>query len=78
MPNPLSRPRNWTRNSRHFGIAKARAEGKYKGRAPTARTKADKVRELRDVGVGRDCPPSWHQPDFGLPGSRFPPFTEAN
>jgi DNA invertase Pin-like site-specific DNA recombinase len=26
------------------GIAKARAEGKYRGRAPTARAKADKVR----------------------------------
>jgi DNA invertase Pin-like site-specific DNA recombinase len=33
------------------GIAKARAEGKYKGRAPTARTKADKVRKLRNAGV---------------------------
>ena len=30
------------------GIAKARAKGKYKGRAPTARAKADKVRALRD------------------------------
>ncbi len=27
------------------------ALGKYKGRAPTARAKADKVRELRDAGV---------------------------
>ena len=26
-------------------------EGKYKGRAPTARAKADKVRELRNAGV---------------------------
>jgi DNA invertase Pin-like site-specific DNA recombinase len=34
------------------GIAKARADGKYKGRAPTARAKADKVRELRHAGVG--------------------------
>ena len=33
------------------GIAKAKAEGKYKGRAPTARAKADKVRQLRNAGV---------------------------
>ncbi|MGB6438133.1 MAG: helix-turn-helix domain-containing protein [Methyloceanibacter sp.] len=33
------------------GIAKAKAEGKYRGRKPTARVKADKVRELRDAGV---------------------------
>ena len=29
------------------GIAKAKAEGKYRGRAPTARAKAEKVRQLR-------------------------------
>ena len=34
------------------GIAKAKAEGKYKGRAPTARMKAEKVRQLRATGVG--------------------------
>jgi DNA invertase Pin-like site-specific DNA recombinase len=34
------------------GIAKARAEGKYKGRAPTARLKAARVRELRAAGIG--------------------------
>jgi DNA invertase Pin-like site-specific DNA recombinase len=34
------------------GIAKAKAEGKYKGRAPTARAKADKVKQLRAAGVG--------------------------
>ena len=33
------------------GIAKAKVEGKYKGRAPTARAKADKVRALRDAGI---------------------------
>lgn len=33
------------------GIAKARAEGKYKGRAPTARRKAPQVRELRASGL---------------------------
>ena len=34
------------------GIAKAKAEGKYKGRAPTARAKADQVRELKEQGLG--------------------------
>jgi DNA invertase Pin-like site-specific DNA recombinase len=37
------------------GIAKARAEGKYKGRAPTAQAKADVVRAL--VAAGK----SWSQ-----------------
>ena len=34
------------------GIAKAKAEGKYKGRAPTARAKADQVRTLKADGYG--------------------------
>ena len=34
------------------GIAKAKAEGKYKGRAPTARAQAEKVRQLKQAGVG--------------------------
>jgi DNA invertase Pin-like site-specific DNA recombinase len=34
------------------GIAKAKADGKYKGRAPTARAKAAQVRELHTAGVG--------------------------
>jgi DNA invertase Pin-like site-specific DNA recombinase len=34
------------------GIAKAKAEGKYRGRAPTARMKADKVKQLHAAGVG--------------------------
>lgn len=33
------------------GIAKAQAEGKYKGRAPTARAKTNQVLELRAQGV---------------------------
>jgi DNA invertase Pin-like site-specific DNA recombinase len=33
------------------GIAKAKAAGKYKGRAPTARAKADEVRELDAKGL---------------------------
>jgi DNA invertase Pin-like site-specific DNA recombinase len=34
------------------GIAKAKAEGKCKGRKPTARAKAEQVRELRKAGMG--------------------------
>ena len=34
------------------GIAKAKAEGKYKGRAPTARAKSDEVLALKEEGVG--------------------------
>ncbi|MEZ5710095.1 MAG: recombinase family protein [Blastomonas sp.] len=33
------------------GIAKAKAEGKYKGRAPTARRLAPQVHELRSTGL---------------------------
>ncbi len=34
------------------GIAKAKAEGKYKGRKPTARAKSGEVLALREEGVG--------------------------
>jgi DNA invertase Pin-like site-specific DNA recombinase len=34
------------------GIAKAKAEGKYKGRAPTARRKSKQVLELKAQGLG--------------------------
>jgi DNA invertase Pin-like site-specific DNA recombinase len=34
------------------GIAKAKAEGRYKGRQPTALAKADEVRKLHAEGVG--------------------------
>jgi DNA invertase Pin-like site-specific DNA recombinase len=34
------------------GVAKAKAEGKYKGRAPTARAKTPEVRQLHAEGVG--------------------------
>ena len=34
------------------GIAKAKAEGRYKGRKPTAMAKADEVRALVADGVG--------------------------
>ena len=34
------------------GIAEAKVEGKYKGRAPTARAQGEKVRQLKQAGVG--------------------------
>jgi DNA invertase Pin-like site-specific DNA recombinase len=34
------------------GIAKAQADGKYKGRAPTARARSDQVLALREAGKG--------------------------
>jgi DNA invertase Pin-like site-specific DNA recombinase len=34
------------------GIAKAKAAGKYKGRAPTARAKLDQIQSLKAEGVG--------------------------
>ena len=34
------------------GIAKAKAEGKYKGRQPTARARADEVLALKEQGLG--------------------------
>lgn len=37
------------------GIAKAKAEGKYKGRAPTARRKADDVMRLKAEGMTGDA-----------------------
>jgi DNA invertase Pin-like site-specific DNA recombinase len=43
--------RELTRERMLVGIAKAKADGKYRGGAPTARAQADKVRALRDAGV---------------------------
>lgn len=37
------------------GIARAKSEGKYKGRAPTARRKADDVIRLKDEGLTGDA-----------------------
>jgi len=34
------------------GIARAKAEGKYKGRKPTARAKCQEVKKLRSEGIG--------------------------
>ena len=36
------------------GIAKAKADGKYKGRAPTARAKAGEIMRLHGEGIGAD------------------------
>ena len=37
------------------GIAKAKAEGKFKGRAPTARRKADEVKAMAQAGMTREA-----------------------
>lgn len=37
------------------GVAKAKAEGKYKGRAPTARAKSDEIVRLAAEGLTRDA-----------------------
>jgi DNA invertase Pin-like site-specific DNA recombinase len=44
--------RELTLERQREGIAKAKAEGKYKGRAPTARAKASDVHRLRAEGLG--------------------------
>jgi len=44
--------RELTLERQRDGIAKAKAEGRYKGRAPTARAKADEVKALLADGVG--------------------------
>ena len=44
--------RELTLERQREGIAKAKAEGKYKGRAPTARAKAPEIRRLRAEGNG--------------------------
>jgi len=36
---------------RREGIAKAQKEGKYKGRAPTVRRRADEIIRLREAGI---------------------------
>ena len=44
--------RELTRERMLVGIAKAKAEGKYKGRAPTARSKASEIRQAARRGHG--------------------------
>jgi DNA invertase Pin-like site-specific DNA recombinase len=36
------------------GIAKAKADGKYKGRAPTAQAKAEEIKKMHDSGIRPD------------------------
>jgi DNA invertase Pin-like site-specific DNA recombinase len=43
--------RSWMLERQKHGIAKAKAEGKYKGRAPTARAKSREVRALKAEGI---------------------------
>ena len=43
--------RNMMLERQREGIAKAKAEGKYKGRKPTARAKTDQVIKLREAGI---------------------------
>lgn len=43
--------RNIMLERQRAGIAKAKAEGRYKGRAPTARAKSDEVRRLKAEGM---------------------------
>jgi DNA invertase Pin-like site-specific DNA recombinase len=44
--------REWMLERQRYGIAKAKAEGKYRGRAPTAQVKATQVRALKAEGHG--------------------------
>lgn len=44
--------REWMLERQKFGIAKAKAEGKYRGRVPTAQAKASTVRALKADGHG--------------------------
>jgi DNA invertase Pin-like site-specific DNA recombinase len=43
--------RNLMLERQREGIAKAKAEGKYRGRAPTARSKTEQVRALAEIGL---------------------------
>lgn len=40
------------RSRQKVGIAKAKLEGRYKGRAPTARRQSSQVHEMRSTGLG--------------------------
>lgn len=44
--------RAWMLERQRHGIAKAKAEGKYRGRVPTARAKSSQVRALKAEGLG--------------------------
>ncbi|WP_368346075.1 recombinase family protein [Pelagovum sp. HNIBRBA483] len=45
--------RNLMKERQKAGIEKAKAQGKYKGRIPTAKRQADKVLALKEAGVSR-------------------------
>lgn len=45
--------RNIIKERQKAGIEKAKAQGKYKGRIPTAKRQADKVLALKEAGVSR-------------------------
>ena len=45
--------RDLLKERQRAGIAKAKAEGKYKGREPTAKRQSDKVLALKEAGVSR-------------------------
>lgn len=47
--------RNLMLERQREGIAKAKGEGKYKGRAPTAQAKAGKVKELAKAGQTKEA-----------------------
>lgn len=47
--------RNLMLERQREGIAKAKGEGKYKGRAPTAQAKAEKVKELAKAGKTKEA-----------------------
>jgi DNA invertase Pin-like site-specific DNA recombinase len=60
------------------GVAKAKSEGKFKGRAPTARRKADEVRAMAE-GVGQPsglCSPQRVQ--VGERGRKLRVLTQAH
>jgi DNA invertase Pin-like site-specific DNA recombinase len=59
------------------GIAKAKSEGKFKGRAPTARRKADEVKALAQAGMTRleIAGEAGDVREERLPGARTVPVT---
>ena len=46
--------REMMRERQRAGVAKAKEEGKYKGRKPTARNQADGFKVLHNAGIGRE------------------------
>ena len=51
------------------GVARAKAEGKYRGRVPTAQRKAAEVVRLRGLGIKpeRHRRGAWDQPSVRVP-----------